>query len=768
MCREGANASPLLLLCLALALTVQLLAHVDCHASEVAPGAVFASRGPGGGGGLYAPAISPYDAGLVLVATDMGGVFRSEDGGGTWSLIHFREGLRFLQVAPPPAFFPSSVAWVTSRFNVTVSRDRGRTWKTLPVGPWKNSPIRHLAALPGAPDVLCVSTAAGVWRGESSAGGDFGGWRKVIEGQTSELLPLGGLVYTMGTGGLMTSADRGATWRTAGTGTGAVRIDGAKVAAFTGGRDDRGVLLVASLTDLGMVRSTDEGATWERTKSTFENEKFLLMAPHQTSVVYAAQTGGAAHRQVLRSTDGGRTWEPTFRMAMPWDKLPVGMNVERSWVQTQLGWGYYITAKGLAVNPGGDGFLLLATQGDIYVSHDGGDSWRQTMTEEFPPLQGDKGPRLRSTGLEITSAWGYLFDPHDPQREYIAYTDIGFARSLDRGATWSWAARGAPWTNTFYDVVFDPEVPGRMYAAASMRHDIPHYIELTPTSMRYRPHARGGVVTSADHAASWTVPYKADAPGALPSQTCTTIALDERSPVGARVLYAGLFGEGDDDKAGVYRSEDGGGSWRSVSRGLGVPGNLHVYRVRVHPVTRDVYCLITGLRGATKESFFSIPGGLWKSTDGGESWHDLTRGVNVASWSTSFAFDPVDPQTLYVTAATAPGRWLQGGLYKTVDGGRSWRHVLTDGDIRKVAGGDSFEHTMIVVVHPDDPKLVYVGTTLHGLVYSRDGGNSWKDYAEFPFAAVVNVVFDPRDHKRMIVTTFGGGVWSGPYLPPAR
>ena len=72
---------------------------------------------------------------------------------------------------------------------------------------------------------------------------------------------------------------------------------------------------------------------------------------------------------------------------------------------------------------------------------------------------------------------------------------------------------------------------------------------------------------------------------------------------------------------------------------------------------------------------------------------------------------------------------------------------------------------MVVAVQPDDPKLVYAGTTLHGLLYSRDRGESWQAYAAFPFAAVTGVTFDPADRTRMIVTTFGGGVWSGPVLP---
>lgn len=767
-CRAWRGTLRKLALPLVLALLLPLLPPwAPARAADGAgPESAFRPLGPGGGGGMYVPSISPYDANLVFVASDMGGVYRSEDGGGHWRLIPFGQGLQFTQVSPPMAHLPGRIAWVTGRTRITVSSDRGKTWRTQPEGPWKNAPVTRIAAVPGTPDVVLAGTQDGVWRGEFADDGRPGGWRRVLEGGGSEIVSLGGRLYAFtGKGEFVASADRGQTWTPASPVGGAAA--GGKVASLTGGMDERGMLLLASVEGVGIMRSVDGGQVWSRVKAGFENERHLTMAPGQTRVAFAAQTNGVAHKQLLRTTDGGSTWDKCFRMAMPWDRTSFGTNVERSWVQTQLGWGYYLTSNPLAVNPAGDGFLLLATQGDLYASRDGGESWRQAMSSVQPRPdggpEGGGGPVLRSIGLEVTSAWGYLHEPGDARRQYIAYTDIGFARSTDGGNSWEWSAKGSPWSNTFYDVVFDPDTTGRMYAAASMRHDIPHAQELFPTNMKFAIHAQGGVVTSNDHGATWRVPYNPKAQEGLPSQTCTTVALDDRSPPSARVLYAGLFGEGDDDRAGVYKSTDGGASWRSVSKGLGAPGNLHVYRLRIHPVTRELYCLITGISG--QGTHFTIPGGLWKSPDGGETWRNLTAGSPLAWWATNLAFDPANPRVIYVSAATAPGHWLEGGVYRTADGGESWKQVLSDKGIMQAAGGDSFDHTMAVVVHPDNPKLVYAGTTLHGLLYSTDGGDSWRHFAEFPFAAVTGVTFDPADRKRMIVTTFGGGVWSGPILP---
>ena len=70
-----------------------------------------------------------------------------------------------------------------------------------------------------------------------------------------------------------------------------------------------------------------------------------------------------------------------------------------------------------------------------------------------------------------------------------------------------------------------------------------------------------------------------------------------------------------------------------------------------------------------------------------------------------------------------------------------------------------------VAVHPRDSRLIYAGTSGHGLLYSRDGGATWRHYVEFPAQSVQSIAFDPADPTRIVVTTFGQGVFEGPYLP---
>ena len=78
----------------------------------------------------------------------------------------------------------------------------------------------------------------------------------------------------------------------------------------------------------------------------------------------------------------------------------------------------------------------------------------------------------------------------EPNRHYIAYTDIGFSRSPDAGRTWFWQT-GRPLRNTTYELAFDPAAPGKIWAAFADLHDIPNNNVIS--GRHYRAQASGGV-----------------------------------------------------------------------------------------------------------------------------------------------------------------------------------------------------------------------------------------------------------------------------------
>ncbi len=703
-----------------------------------AAGETWQVTGMGGAGGMYTPTISPFDSKLMFLSCDMSGTYRSTDGGKNWELIHYKQIRSTL--GRRPAFAKDMVFWAEES-NLKVSKDNGLTW--MPVfaegsAPWKEA-ITSIATVNADPLLVAIGTSEGAWVGDVGADGKAGSkWSPLAKGKCGGIAAVGADIFAAVSGGDGKTAQ--VVHYKAGEASPVVTAMGPAganaITALAGGRAktvEGTVSLYATVDNVGILKSADNGKTWSAVAK-WAQQRDVLVPQGQTDVAYAAHEG---EHEVWRTADGGKTWQSISRMT------DNNKNVAVAWTQTYLHWDYSISHLGIGIDPNDPNVIMMTSEGDFYRSNDGGKSWFQCQNDAVGVKAGDPGFRFKSTGLEVTSLWGYYFDPNDANRQYIAYTDIGFARSVDKGATWISAVEGCPWSNTFYEIAFDPFVKGRIYAACSGRHDIPHWTHLDANKNQ-----KGGVCVSDNYGDTW----KALARG-LPALPCTSIAVDPKSAAGKVTLYTTLY------EGGLYKSVDGGATWVKKSDGLGNAGNLHAMRIRIHPKTGDIYCMITGFR---KGSAFPVPGGLWVSKNGGDSWTDITASIKFPR-PTDFAVDPNDDKVIYVNASTIPGAEI-GGIYKTSDGGAGWKRLMTDADFGKWSSPSYYEGST-VNLHPDDANIVYVGTESHGLWYSTDAGKTFLPYESFPFGSPQNVAFDPADHKTMIVTTFGGGAFKGPYLP---
>ncbi|MBN1809981.1 MAG: hypothetical protein JW909_13010 [Planctomycetes bacterium] len=679
---------------------------VSACAGALAGEYVYENIGMGGGGGIFTPAISPVDPKFMLCSSDMSGCYRTYDGGQSWRMTSFHDisgaiGCR-------PYFHPTNVNVVVWKDRITT--DKAQSWKPMARGaaPWQGG-LTHVACFGENPLVLFAGNGSGVWA--SYDGG--ASWKQAASG------PCGGIAV-LDDGTVFAAAGPALyRWRVGAGDPAPVTMQGVSgdVAALAAGGTNQ-AHTVHVVAGGSVYTSSDSCATWRNTRSGGIAD--VVMAPSRREAAYCCD-----RMNIYVTSDAGASWKSCFDLAS---------NVEQSWVQTELRWSYYVVKNGLGVCPSDPSIAIMSTQGDIYATADSGKSWKQLMNRRVGSAPGGPGGRYQPIGLEVTTCWDYLFDPHNPNRHYIAYTDIGFAYSTDKGKTWSYGGRGSPWANTFYGVVFDPHVPGKMYAACSSKHDIPHW---THCNADYKP---GGVCVSDD----WGVTWKPVSAG-LPRLPACGIAVDPGSKPGAVTLYATMYGDG------VYKSTDGGQSWVKKP-GVGRPGNYHVYQVRIHEKSGAVYVNVGANR---KDRVFSPHGGLWKSSDGGDTWTEITASVKLV-WPNGFAVHPDNPNIIYLVAGTTPAE-KQGGVYKTLDGGQSWKHIFTDGDM------PGYCHGMFVELHPDDPDVVYFGGT-RGLYASPDAGAHWRLLDEIPFAICHRTRIDPNDKKTMYVTTFGGGVWRGPVL----
>lgn len=723
--------------------------------------------GLSGGGAMFSPAISPADPNLMMLNCDMSAAYLSEDGGRNWRMIH-RGQLRS-DIRCRPGFHPSDpdVIYASSGGRLRLSRDRGRTF--TPVGNLQQPLDGEIAINPSDPDVMLVGTRDGRCRLSGDAGATWAlcrGPEGRVIGFHFDRTRSGRVMFAATDRGVWRSDDAGQTW--------AEKTDGLpwkEIQGFAAGSraKDQLVVLYCSVTSRdvggafkgGIYRSRDRGEHWQWAMGrgiNLETQKAdrwaygaiaqykqLLTTDANPLTVYATNTSTGFHPPhhdtVYRSDDGGQTWRDTYFQDPRFRRYNVGPDYVTASTGRCFKGGE--TPFGVAVcNTDPDRVILV--RGKCHVTHDGGRTWLAGHTRPAPGPKPQPGSAWVCNGLVVTTTWHYYIDPFEPNRHYIAYTDIGFARSLDGGRTWIWwdEQSWAPWRNTCYEMAFDPDTPGKIWGAFSNVHDIPNDNII---SERHGHDAPGGVCISRDFGASWRHESRG-----IPPRPVTSVVLDPKSPKGGRTLYAGVFMEG------VYKSTDDGKTWRPKSSGLGHPQNMRVSRVFLHP-DGTLFAMICAKRPARGKPLMSEGVGLYRSADGAESWQKVNASQTFL-YPKDFSVHPRRSSEILVGTCDPSWDDNSGGLYRSTDGGRSWQRIGRQG--RQTFGG---------YFHPKHDGWVYMtlteGAPGAGLWLSRDNGQSWEPFEDLPFSNVQRVEFDPSDDAVIYVTTFGGSVWRGPAVP---
>jgi photosystem II stability/assembly factor-like uncharacterized protein len=721
--------------------------------------------GLSGGGGMFSPAISPADPNLMMINCDMSAAYMSEDGGHHWRMIH--QGQLRTDTQCRPGFHPSDakVVYASSRGRLKISRDRGRTFTAI--GNIRDSLSGEIAINPSDPRMMLVGTRNG--RGYLSR--DAGTTWTACSGLQGRVI---GFHFVRGDSGqtMFAAMDKG-IWRSDDGGhTWAARMNGLpwqEIQGFGGGSDATGTLLYCTVTSKlengmrrgGVYRSRDLGRTWQSAMGRGINMdttqadqwsygpiaqyKQVLTTDARPLTVYVTNTSTGFHpphhETVYRSDDGGDTWRATFFQ----DPRFKEYNVAPNYVTASAGQSYKGGEPPFdAAICNSDPERLLLVWSQSYLTHNGGDTWFTGDT--YPAENQVPGPGCAwaCTGLVVTTTWNYYVDPFESNRHYIAYTDIGFARSLDSGATWIWWDKNtwAPWRNTCYEIAFDPEIPGKMWGGFANVHDIPNDNII---SERHGHNGPGGVCISRDFGASW----KPEAQG-LPLRPVTSIVLDPRSPKNRRTLYAGVFMEG------VYKSTDDGKTWTLKRNGLGHEQNRRVSRVILH-ADGTLFAMICAKRSARGEPLMGEGVGLYRSKDGAETWEKVNAS-QAFLYPKDFSVHPQDSNIILVGVCDAGRGDESGGLWRTSDGGRTWQRIGRQA--RQTFGG---------YFHPKHEGWIYMtlteGAAGAGLWLSQDNGKTWQAFDGLPFSNIQRVTFDPADEDRITVTTFGGSVWCGPAVP---
>jgi len=707
---------------------------------------VWRNLGPGGGGWIQAICASPQRDEELLVGCDVGGFYRSTDGGASYTISN--SGLQddFVEcIVPDP--LDGEVIYLGCQSGVHRSTDRGQTWQWLREGfPPRNrwdwsAPIGALAIDPQDPAVLYAGIGRPRWeqfgKGAVYKTVDRGDhWQQI---NTPGSLPADALVTDLAVDpqdshrlllacqyGVYCSENGGVAWDPVVAGLPHPHV---RRIAFCLGQPNVVYLTLWARPGQwpwqgGVYKSVDRGVNWSaclqglpryvgqpgQASERTANYDRLVVHPDNPDVVYV---GGCSwgNADIYKTTNGGRTWTGTMRRG-------TGGNTEDGWITF---WGPDVQC--LSMSPFDPETLYFGTSGKVYKTTDGGQYWRQVYTRMLPD------GRFQGTGLEVTCAVDVVVHPADPQRLYFCYLDVGLLISEDGGQSFRRGVQGvtpSAMQGNCYTLVFDPANDEHCWAS-------------------FGGGARAVVAETYNSGSAWTT--VGTTAGGLPDVPHRVLRVDA---AGHLIAVA--------DNLGVYLSEDSGRTWQP--RGDGLPHG-GVRGLVVEPTQPGQWWCALGDDGTN-------PGAVFRTIDSGRSWQQISHDLPVADVQ-RFLLAPSDPRRFYLAARDryVGGRTYRGGVYRSDDRGATWQHILAD------------DFVMGLAVDPSSANIVYAGLTDHpfhdesrgdGVRVTYNGGQTWYTPEQPTCLHISSITVDTHDPNQLYLSTGGNGVFVGspPVLGPTR
>jgi photosystem II stability/assembly factor-like uncharacterized protein len=307
---------------------------------------------------------------------------------------------------------------------------------------------------------------------------------------------------------------------------------------------------------------------------------------------------------------------------------------------------------------------------------------------------------------------------------------------MGTGGVWKTVNAGLSWEN-ISDGFFDTGSIGAIDVADSDTNVI--YVGTGQSTIRGNVSTGKGIYKSTDGGKAW-IPV-----GLRQAGQIARIIVHPSNP---DLVYAGVVGHafGPNDERGVFRTVDGGKTWKKIlyiSPKTGIadmvmdPGNPRVLYASAWTVERKPWTIISG----------SEECGLFKTTDGGETWKKLENGLPPGLvGKIGIAVSPANPSRLWALVEAE-----KGGLFRSDDGGASWSHLETNQKRKLYQRSWYYMH---IFADPKNENAVYVQNV--EFFKSIDGGKTFEEIATWPHGDGHDMWINPEDPNLMIIGTDGG------------
>lgn len=740
--------------------------------------------GPGGGGTMFTPTVSPHDPDTALITCDMTAAYITHDGGESWMQLNLKnrvDAIAFDPVNPGIIYAGSS--------GLFRSEDNGRRWSLIFPDPvavkgerfigdegihmflsddsWPGGRIQAIRVDPEKPDRIFLGIGLGfdtgykadellIYISENSGRNWIKGFtaqgsqiKKIYADPASETDNRSLYVFTdtalykyeTGSRNLDVMTLPGRIDGITGSACGMDPVSGKPVFFLLTKVMYDGKRLLP-----GIMRSLDLGCSWEEMHTGLDNDfhgpengqsrRFVnisvcendcrtgYIAIWRAPEIFREPKPEMNYQGIMKTEDMGQSWKWVQKAGSEYPE-----NLGIGWQERRYDTDWMATALFMDVCAANPDICYYTSMGTVARTADGGKTWDQLYENDFP----DGMVSGRCT--EVTTCYGVHFDPFDRDHLVISYTDIGMFQSWNGGKSWQHTLDGVPesWINTCYWMVFDPEVKGKAWSVWSNMHDLPR-AKLFRNDHFEHFNRMSGVCKSDNGVQTW---YKCS-DGIPEDGAATHIVMDPGSPAGSRTLYAAVCGKG------VYKSTDDGNSW--VLKNNGITGTLFAWRLVLLP-DNMLYLLV--MRSSKNNRV--LPGAIYKSNDSAESWEEVSmpEGTNFPN---DLVFDPSRPDRMYLACwpETIDGEERNGGVYLTEDGGRSWKNIFSRSS-----------HVYGLAVGPHNSSSVYLANFENSLYRSDDCGSSWRRLRGYNFKWGHRPVLDPYNKEMLYITTFGSSVWYG-------